>query len=48
MASNRQSARLKGLSNGRGRGGGAPVAAAASVDPIWGTTQPTEEELAAK
>ena len=46
MAQNRQSARLKGLSNGRG--GRAPVAAAASHDPIWGTTEPSPEKLAAK
>ena len=44
MSRNRQSARLKGGGSGRGRG--APVSGA--VDSVWGLSQPTEEELAAK
>ena len=48
MVQNRQSARLKGLLNGRGHGGGTSVAGAVDKDPVWGTKQPTAEELAAK
>ena len=44
MSRNRQSARIKGGGGGRGRG--APVGGA--VDLVWGLSQPTEEELAAK
>ena len=44
MSRSRQSARIKGL--GGGRGHGAPVGGA--VDSVWGLSQPTEEELAAK
>ena len=42
----RQSARIKGLEHGRRRG--APVGSAANVKPVWGTKEPTAEELAAK